>query len=131
MDAPTDPRDWPRRFTERVNVGDLDGVLALYDADARFVTPTGETLDGRDRIGDVLAGLVAAKARMESRVVQAVTAGDVAILYTDFEIATAGETRAQHAVEVLRRASDGGWRLVVGDPGGRDRRRITPPARPR
>lgn len=119
--APVDPRDWPGRFTERVNAGDLDGALALYAAEARFVTSSGETLEGRDRIRDVLSGLVAAKTRMESRVVQAITAADVAVLYTDFRVVTADATREQHAIEVLRRGADGGWRLVIGDPGGRRR----------
>jgi uncharacterized protein (TIGR02246 family) len=124
--APTEPRDWPRAFTERVNAGDVDGILALYDPDARFVTPAGEILVGHEQLRRVLGGLVAAPARMESRVVQAIATADVAILYTDFHVTSvdaSGATQAldQQAIEVLRRQPDGTWRLVVGDPNGRGR----------
>jgi uncharacterized protein (TIGR02246 family) len=66
------PEEWPRTFTERLNAGDLDGIVALYAPDARFVTPMGDVLVGRDAIRPVLAGLVAARTRFASRVVRAV-----------------------------------------------------------
>jgi uncharacterized protein (TIGR02246 family) len=118
------PEDWPRAFEERLNAGDLDGVVALYAPDARFVTRTGDVLAGRDAIRPVLAGLVAARTRFSSRVVRAVTAGDVAVLYTDFAGEShdeAGHTVAVRsaAIEVLRREADGRWLLIVGDPNGR------------
>ena len=59
------PEDWPRLFTERLNAGDLDAVVALYEADRR---------------------------RHESHVVRAVPAGDVALLYTDFRGTTIAES---------------------------------------
>ncbi len=62
------PEDWPGEFTRRVNAGDLEGMVALYASDARFVPPGGgETLVGRDRIRTVLAGLVSAKTQLRSR----------------------------------------------------------------
>ncbi len=124
MSSSIEPQLWPHRFVERVNAGDLDGAVALYEPDARFVTPSGEMLDGRDRIRAVIAGLIDAETRMECRVVQAVPVGDVAILYTDFRatsVDAAGATvvRDQKAIEVLRRRADGSWGLIVGDPNGR------------
>jgi uncharacterized protein (TIGR02246 family) len=126
MKLPVEPQDWPRIFTERINAGDLDGAAALYEPDARFVTPAGETLVGREQMRRVLAGLIDAKTRMQSRVVQAVAAGDVAILYTDFHrtaVEASGKRVESHqkAIEVLRRQPDGTWRLIVGDPNGRGR----------
>lgn len=84
------PQDWPRLFTERLNAGDLEGVAALYEPDACFVTPSGETLVGREKIRSVVAGLIEAKTRMQCRVVRAVTANEVAVLYTDFDEAFVG-----------------------------------------
>jgi ketosteroid isomerase-like protein len=40
---------------------------------------------------------------------------DVALLYTDWE----GD-RSSRAIELLRRQPDGSWRLIVGDPRGRE-----------
>lgn len=123
---PSQPEDWPRLFTERLNAGDLEGVVALYEPDARFVTPSGETLVGRDRMRLVLAGLIDTGTRMQGEVVKVVTADDIAVLYTDFAVTTvgaSGETAQIHqrAIEVLRRLPDGSWRLIVGDPNGRGR----------
>jgi uncharacterized protein (TIGR02246 family) len=123
---PTEPQDWPPTFVERVNAGDLDGAAAMYEPDARFVTPSGETLVGREQVRRALAGLIGAKARMTCRVVKTVAAGDVAVLYTDFQLTTVEASGKavevnQNAIEVLRRQPDGTWRLIVGDPNGRKR----------
>jgi ketosteroid isomerase-like protein len=73
----------------------------------------------------VLAGLIDAKTRMQCQVVQAVAAGDVAALYTDFQGTTIEACKTveinQKAIEVLRRQPDGTWRLIVGDANGRGR----------
>ena len=97
---PTKPEDWPRQFEEQLNAGDLNGVMALYEPEARFVTRTGETLVGRNAIRKVLGGLIEAKTQFHSRVVRAVIVGEIAQLYTDFEGRTeddSGKTVPVHA----------------------------------
>jgi uncharacterized protein (TIGR02246 family) len=121
---PNRPEDWPRRFEQVLNAGALEAVVALYEPDARFVTPSGETLVGRDRIRDVLAGMIHTKTCLQSRVVKAVTVDDIALLHTDFEGTTvdaSGKTAEARykAIEVLRRQPDGTWKLIMGDPGAR------------
>jgi uncharacterized protein (TIGR02246 family) len=65
------PEDWPRRFTEHLNAGDLEAVLALYEPDARFVARSGETIVGRERIRQVLRRMIDTKTRLRGRVVRA------------------------------------------------------------
>jgi uncharacterized protein (TIGR02246 family) len=118
------PEDWPRLFEEHLNAGDLDGVIALYEAGATFVQRSGDTLVGRDRIRQVIAGLIATRTRLQSRVLRAVTVDDIAVLYSDFVGVTVDESGGHvdvghHAIEVLRRQPDGTWMLIVGDPNGR------------
>jgi ketosteroid isomerase-like protein len=99
--------------------------MALYEPEARFVARSRETVAGRDEIRKVLASMIGAKTCLHSRVVKAVTVGDIAHLYTDFEGTTldaagnAVEVRHK-AIEVLRRQPDGTWKLIVGDPNGRE-----------
>jgi ketosteroid isomerase-like protein len=114
--APDKPEDWPRLFAQHVNAGDLESALALYDPDASFVTPSGGAVAGVDGVRQALAGLNSMRARLHGRVVRVITAGDVALLYTDWEN-TAGE--AHKAIELLRRQPDGTWKLIVGDPRAR------------
>jgi uncharacterized protein (TIGR02246 family) len=125
--SPTRPEAWPTRFERALDAGDLDAVIELYEADARFVTASGEIIAGRDAIGEMLARLIAAKTRLRGRVIRSIVIDDIAMLYTDFEGTTvdasgeATEIRSD-AIEVLRRQPDGTWKLIIGDPGGRGAR---------
>jgi uncharacterized protein (TIGR02246 family) len=119
------PEAWPHTFTTHLNAGDLDGVVALYEPDARFVARSGDILVGHD-LRQALAELIRTKTTMQSRVVNVVTIGDIALLYTDFDGTTvdaAGKTveARYNAIEILRRQVDGTWKLIVGDPQGRQR----------
>jgi uncharacterized protein (TIGR02246 family) len=122
---PHKPEDWPHVFEQHLNAGDLDTVMPLYEAEARFVARSGETLVGRNAIRKVLAGMIEAKTQFQSRVVRAVTVGEIAQLYTDFDgtrIDESGNTVPirNKAIEVLGRQPDGTWRLIVGYPNGRE-----------
>src|SRR5262245_20964810 len=118
------PEDWPRQFTHHLNTRDLEAGIALYAPDTRFVARTGETVVGRDQLCDVLAGLIGAHTRLQSRNIKAVTVNEVALLYTDFQGTTvdaAGTTvTIRHkTIEVLRRQPDGTWKLIISDPNDR------------
>jgi ketosteroid isomerase-like protein len=119
------PEDWPQGFDQHFNAGDLDAVMALCEPGAHFAARFGETLVGRDEIRKVLSSMIAAKTRFNSRVIKAVTVGDIAQLYTDFEgtrVDGSAETVAvrNKAIEVLRRHTDGSWLLIMGGPNERE-----------
>ena len=122
---PNKPEDWPRVFEQHLNAGDLDAAMTLYEPDARFVTKSGETLIGQEAIGKAVGALIEAKTHFQSRVVRTTTVGDIAQLYTDFEgikLEESGNTVPvrNNAIEVLRRQPDGSWKLIMGDPNGRE-----------
>jgi uncharacterized protein (TIGR02246 family) len=123
--VPQKPEDWPQVFEQHLNAGDLDAVMELYEPEAHFIARSGETLVGRDAIRTVLGSMIDAKTHFRSRVIKAVTVGDIAQLHTDFEGTTvdgSGKSVAlrNKAIEVLRRHPDGSWKLIVGDPTGRE-----------
>src|SRR5262245_22579161 len=106
--APQRPEDWPHEFEQHLNAGELESVMDVYEPEARFVSSSRETLAGRDRIRGPLAGMIRAKTRLASRVVRAITVGDVAMLYTDFRGTRLDDSAKpvevlQRAIEVLRR----------------------------
>jgi uncharacterized protein (TIGR02246 family) len=122
--SPHTPEDWPRLFTQSLNSGELEAVMELYEPDSRFVALSGETV-GRDQVRDVLAGMIQAKTRLQSRLVKVATVGDIALLCTDYEgspaSVSARPSEARYrAIEVLRRQPDGTWKLLVGNPRGRE-----------
>jgi uncharacterized protein (TIGR02246 family) len=112
---PHKPDEWPALFEKHIAAGDLDVAAALYASDASFVSPkSGEVIKGRDAIRAVLSGLIEGGARLRCRVVKTV----IAVLYTDWQITTADGEAHSHAIEVLRRQSDGTWLFALGDPKG-------------
>jgi ketosteroid isomerase-like protein len=93
--------------------------MTLYEPEAHFVNKSGETLVGRDAVRKVVGGLIEAERIFKARVVRAMTLGDIAQLYTDFEgtrVDESGKTVPVHnnAIEVLRRQSDGSWKVIMG-----------------
>jgi ketosteroid isomerase-like protein len=106
-------------FERRLNAGDLDAVSALYAPEALFVPKLGEPIVGRYAIRCVLSKRIGGAARLHGRIINAVTAGDIAVLYPDWQGTVAGKEEHSRAVEVLRREPDGSWKLVFGDPNGR------------
>ena len=111
--------EWPALFEKHIAASDLDAAAALYPSDAGFVSSkSGEVIKGRDAIHAVLSGPIEGQARLRCRVVKTVVAGDIAVLYTDWQITTADGEAHSHAIEVLRRQSDGTWLFALGDPKG-------------
>ena len=122
---PHKPEDWPRLFVQYLNSGDLEAVAALYAPNARFVARSGETIVGRDRIRDMVTRMIRSKTKLPSQVIRAISVDDIAVLYTNFQGTTTDASEktidaCYNAIEVLRRQPDGCWKLIVGDPNGRE-----------
>jgi enoyl-CoA hydratase len=116
-----DPEDLHRRFAERANAGDLDGLIALYEDGAAFVGPDGTNAAGSDAIRDRLEALLAMAPQITPTSSRAVMAGDVALLSNRFHM-TFGPSDDERAgldgtsTEVARRQPDGSWLYVIDDP---------------
>jgi ketosteroid isomerase-like protein len=102
------PEDLDRLFLERANAGDVDGVVALYEADAVLALAPGRVVVGTDAIRRVYAGLLADPPAFTGAVRPAIRNGDIAVTST---------TRAGNAtVEVARRQADGTWLWMIDQP---------------
>jgi len=107
METATHPDDIARFFVERVNAGDLDGVVALYEPDAVLAFPPGTTATGRQEIRAVYERFLADGPSLTLGAQQpAVVTGDVALTSTRLD--GGGVT-----VEVARRQPDGSWLWAV------------------
>ncbi len=73
----------------------------------------------------MLTRMIRLKTKLQSQVIRAISVDDVAVLYTDFQGTTMDASEKTmdvryNAVEVLRQQPDGCWKLIVGDPNGRE-----------
>jgi uncharacterized protein (TIGR02246 family) len=126
--APRSPQDCDRMFGERMNAGDLDGLVALYERSASLVRGDRTAAVGHEAIAEDLGGIVALRPQITMNVKQVFSGGDdVAVLYNDWHlVATDPEGKRieldGHAIEIVRRQADGTWRFVIDDPYARDAR---------
>ena len=104
------PEDLARFLVERVNAGDLEGVVALYEADAVLALPDGGVAAGREAIRSFYAALLAGRPTFRPGPQwPALVSGDLAL--TSTRLLAGGAT-----AEVARRQPDGSWRWVLDRP---------------
>lgn len=104
------PEDLGLLLLQRLNSGDVEGLVALYEPDALLAFPPGEITVGSDDIRDVYAELLADRPRFDpGRPQPALINGNLAI--TSTRLANGDVT-----VEVARRQPDGTWLWVIDQP---------------
>ena len=106
-----------------LNRGDVDAAITLYESGAVFAPQPGEEVTGLEAIRDALQQFAALKPRLRGEITNVLTAGDVALVQNRWQLegtqpdGSPVEMRG-HSADVLRRASDGGWRILIDDPWG-------------
>lgn len=116
------PKDVDRLFSERVNAGDVDGVVALYEPTGVLLRQDRTPAVGPAAIRAEITALVGMRASFVMDVHHVVESGDVAMLYNRWRgILTppgGGEPIeiTGNAREVVRRQPDGSWLFVIDDP---------------
>jgi ketosteroid isomerase-like protein len=102
-----EPEDLERLFVERVNAGDVDGLVALFEPDAVMAAARGDVATGSRAIRQVLGDLVGSGVTLTLGEQQpTLRAGDLALTSTRLDD---GDVTA----EVARRQPDGTWRWVI------------------
>jgi ketosteroid isomerase-like protein len=106
----THPEDLSRLIVERLNAGDINGLVALYEPDAVLALPDGQTATGSDEIRKAYQRLVADRPTFEPGTQRpTLRSGDLAL--TSSRLADGSVT-----VEVARRQADGTWLWVLDQP---------------
>lgn len=105
------PEDIARLFVARVNAGDLDGILELFEPDALVAYPLDHPSQGTAALRDLYAGLLAAKPVFEVEdPLPTLIVGDLAMTSTRPKDGTGGR------VQVARRQPEGHWLRVIDRP---------------
>lgn len=105
-------------FAERFAVGDVDGLLELYEENAIF--PNHHTIaKGKEQIRAVLEGYInsGAKLRFDRQI--AFETGDIALVQNAWTLTTvSGDEVTGVTVEIARKQPDGRWKYVIDSPDG-------------
>jgi ketosteroid isomerase-like protein len=101
------PDDLERLYVERVNAGDVEGLLALFEPDAVLAFGPGRIATGSAEIRRVFEEYVASGVRLRPGGQRpTLRAGDLA--FTSTRLDDGGVT-----AEIARRQPDGTWRWVI------------------
>lgn len=104
------PNDLGRFFVERANAGDLEGLVALYEADAVVAGTNGEVITGKEAIREFFAQILSYHPQFGAGDARpALVQGDIAL--TSTRLASGVVT-----AEIARRQPDGTWLWVVDNP---------------
>jgi uncharacterized protein (TIGR02246 family) len=110
-------------FAAALNRGDVDSALALYDPEATFAPAPGEEVQGLEAIRGALERFAALKPRMKGEITKVSSAGGVALVMNRWQLEGTRPDGSPvdmggHSTDVLRRAPDGGWRVLIDNPWG-------------
>ncbi|WP_433351886.1 YybH family protein [Microtetraspora malaysiensis] len=104
------PEDLSRFIVERLNAGDVEGLVALYEPDAVLALPNGQVATGSEEIRQAYKHLVADRPTFTpGQQLPTLRNGDLAL--TSVRLPDGGAT-----VEVARRQPDGTWLWVIDQP---------------
>lgn len=119
----TTPEQVINLFAERLNGGDVEGALALYERDATFAVQPGETVQGANAIRAALGSFAALEPKLSGTIEKSLTAGDVALVINRWSLEGhqpdgVPVRMAGLSADVLRRGADGAWKIAIDDPWG-------------
>jgi len=118
------PEECDTLLGEALNRGDLEGAVALYEADAVFVQEPGKVVRGHAAVRGAMQGFLAIKPKLTISV-NAVENGDIAVLRSKWSLSGTGPdgkpvAMSGNGIEVVRRQADGTWKFIIDNPAGAD-----------
>src|SRR4051812_47941480 len=114
--VPMEAVELHERVAKLVNAGDVEGLLDLYEPDARVVNEDGSLMVGREAFREFINELVPLGGRMEITTRFVVDMGDIALLSNEWHFRADDVELSGITAEVARRQADGRWLYVIDNP---------------
>jgi uncharacterized protein (TIGR02246 family) len=117
------PQGIIERFERHLGNRDVEGLLRLYEPEAAFAAEPGTVVRGQSAIREALTRLVALEPTITGEIQKVVEADGTALLTNRWKLegtAPDGAPIKMRGVsaDVMRRQSDGSWRVLIDDPWG-------------
>ena len=112
-------------IVDGINKGNLDALMTLYEPEAAFATQPGSLAQGLSGVREALSGFISMKGKLDLKVTRVLQASDLALVAAVWSFTGTGPdgapvNLAAKSADVLRRQTDGSWRVVVDNPWGTD-----------
>lgn len=102
-----EPNDLEKFFVERVNAGDVDGLVALYEPNAILARGDGKVVVGLEQIREFFVEFLASRPRLAPSVqAPALRCGELALT-------SSRHRNGDVSAEIARRQPDGQWLWAV------------------
>ena len=117
------PKEFLISYVEKFNAGDISSLINMYEIDACFVLQEGEVIKGIENIRQNLESFIRMNGKIESKVDGVIHTSDIALVNTEWSFKGTGPggktvTINGKATDILRRQSDGNWRILIDNPWG-------------
>jgi uncharacterized protein (TIGR02246 family) len=110
-------------FANAFAEANLDAILSLYEPDATLSPEPGTWVSGEAAIREALKGFFQREPEFRLKVGRVIQSGDIALLISSWvmrvkdEIGGTVELTGQ-TTDVVRKQTDGSWKLVIDNPWG-------------
>jgi hypothetical protein len=106
----TDPQELAQLLVARANVGDVEGMVALYESNAVLAIGSASVARGASQIREFYTKLLATGVKFN------VGEQRPALLTGEFALTSTRLPNGTITAEVARRQTDGTWRWVIDQP---------------
>ncbi len=110
-------------MTNAIQKGDIEGVMATYEDTAVISFEPGIPVSGPAVLREMFQGMIAANPRFDFGGSEVIVAGDIAVHFMPWTMQGTAPDGSQIeqgglSVAVLRKQTDGSWRMVIDNPHG-------------
>ena len=116
------PTELDQQFSEALNSGDLEALIALYEPNASFTPEPGEEVHGGEAIREALTGFLAMKPNLTLENKTLAQTNDIALCTANWHLTGTGPEgpidMSGQSVEVARKQADGSWLFIIDNPLG-------------
>jgi ketosteroid isomerase-like protein len=119
------PKEFLSSYVKEFNAKNVSSLMDMYETGACFVIQPGQVVNGLENIRQSLQVFIDMNGNLQSNVKGVVQTSNLALVTTEWSFSGTGPDKKSvdiggKATDILRRQSDGTWRILIDNPWGTD-----------